>query len=559
MTGTNDITGSAHVFSHRHGIASTSERELYSIVRKCNRDNKIEFDISETMALLEESGYRVLEGESCDHPTNDFVRINGGVINYTTGKEIRNFVLNYVTKSTKDKDIEEFLLNNISTLISNRKLKQLKTIEDNFGTPEKNVQYLNFENGRVAITSETITPGLPFHNTWRQEVAQRKFKRVQIIESICFENGKWRITPTSDGKKCEFLQYLINTSNMYSRYDKKHIATENEEHNFSQHIINKLTAIGYLLCDYKFSSEMKAVVLHERSASNKNIGYSEAISSPFITAIKSIVPTIIIDGEKNCQNENYYRDANRFTKVIVIDDIKENFKIDNLFYNIKWGLKVKNKKARDFEINPKFIITTRHPIRNEEEPSILRRIIHIKVSHWSNDKFIPENKFEHQLFKEWDDEQWCLFDNLMAECVMLYLRSQKQVWVSRGIGVVPAPKEDTKSCTKNREIPEIFFKWAEEYFSSNSKHFDIQLNKKDILRSLNDFANGNTFGVTSRNLSTHLKTYCRIKNYDFNVNKQNAEGLCYLDFKKLHPDDIFFGKRDNRNSNEYYTIHRPKQ
>lgn len=541
--------------------ASSSGREIYSVIKKDNGDTKIEFEIDEAMALIEETGFCLLEAETSGRPSYEFIQIDEGIISYTSGKKIRDLIQDYVRKSTKNRAVEKFFLNRLDSILSDKKLERLKTVEDNFVSIEKDVQYLNYKNGRVSITSEDITPGLPLHNVWRKEIALRTFKRVRIIEDVYFENDKWEVVPTSEGLKCEFLQYLRNTSNMYSRFGQDYNATQEEERNYSQHIVNKLTTIGYLLCGYKFGSEIKAVVLQDYKMSEVSKSSGGSGKSLFTAAIQKIIPTVILDGKKDSQDKFFYQDVDRFTKIVALDDIKENFNFKDLYSKITNGLSVEKKHAGNLnfapENNPKFILTTNDAIRGADQKSTIRRIIYMEFSPWYDDTFKPEDEFGHLFFNDWDDEQWNLFDNLMAECVMLYLRSQKQTWVSPGIGVVPAPRENIELRTLRQEMSEMFFQWAEEYFSVDSMHFDVQLNKKDVITSFREFADGKTFGVDNRNFTDRLKMYCRFKRYDFNVNKQNTEGLFYLDFKKLYPDEIFFGKRDSRNSNEYYTIHIP--
>lgn len=541
--------------------SSAAGREIYSVIQKENGEYKVEFEADEAIDLIEESGYCRLRSLVGDRPVYEFININEGIISYTTGAEIRNFVLDNVLKSTKNRAVIKYFRSRYSKLLSDATLEQLKSVADDFNVPEKNTQYLSYKNGRVGITSGEITPGLPLYNVWRSEIINRLFRRVKVIDDVRFQDGKWQITPTKEGAKCEFLQFLVNASNMYSRYGQEYKATEEEEKNFSQHIINKLTTIGYLLCGYKFGSEIKAVVIQDFKMSEVSKSSGGSGKSLFTMAIKKILPSVILDGKKDTRDKFYYQDVDRFTKVIAIDDVKENFNFKDLYSKITNGLSVEKKHAANLnfttESNPKFIISTNDTIRGADQKSTIRRIIYMEFSPWYDDSFKPEDEFGHLFFDDWDEEQWSLFDNLMAECVMLYLRSQEQGWVSNGIGVVPAPKENIELRTIRQEMSEMFFQWAEEYFSEDSMHFDVALNKKDVVNSFREFADGKTFGVDNRNFTDRIKMYCRFKKYDFNVNKQNDQGLYYLDFKRAHPDDIFVGKRDSRNSNEYYTIHKP--
>ena len=63
----------------------------------------------------------------------------------------------------------------------------------------------------------------------------------------------------------------------------------------------------------------------------------------------------------------------------------------------------------------------------------------MEFSSWYNNEHSLIDDFHHMFFYDWDKYQWALFDNLMAECVMYYLRSLEQIWYKEGRGAVPPP------------------------------------------------------------------------------------------------------------------------
>ena len=85
------------------------------------------------------------------------------------------------------------------------------------------------------------------------------------------------------------------------------------------------------------------------------------------------------------------------------------------------------------------MISTNYDIINSEKGPKKYHIAYMEFSSWYNNEHSLIDDFHHMFFYDWDKYQWALFDNLMAECVMYYLRSLEQIWYKEGRGAVPPP------------------------------------------------------------------------------------------------------------------------
>ena len=184
----------------------------------------------------------------------------------------------------------------------------------------------------------------------------------------------------------------------------------------------------------------------------------------------------------------------------------------------------------------------------------------MEFSTWYNPNHRPVDDFHHMLFDDWDEYQWALFDNLMAECVMYYLRSFEEMWACEGEGAVPPPMKNIERRTLRQEMSEVLYQWAEEYFDPTGDKLNTRLVRKELFLAFIEFAGGpNGHGVTRTNFKNKIIAYCKFKGYDFNINQpvdKKAEAKeFYSDWKRTHRDETFIGDEDKSGGVEYFTIY----
>lgn len=540
----------------------SSDVDIYSIEVNDKEVKKVVLNYTETFRFLADSGFYRLRNPGEGAAGYDLIRIDDGIIDRSASYEVRDFIRQYIMTNSKDSLVHEYFNSRLDVLLPDKKLEGLPLKNDDFSNIEPMVQRTYYNNGQVEITPNSITSGKPINNVWRARIVPRNFQRVPVITAIEKGDDGFVLSISKEAEQCEFLQYLINTSNNYFPYDAPRDLTDDENREWTQHIVNKLTAIGYLLAEWKPASDRKAVIVQDHQMSEVGQNHGGVGKSIIGVAIGKMVPQVPITGSMFKKDDQFLFSAvTKSTRNIFIDDVRPNFDFKTIYPIITGDMEINPKQAGRFHIkveeSPKFLITTNHTINGASEGSTRRRIIYMEFSSWYNPDHTPADDFHHMLFDDWDETQWILFDNLMAECVMYYLRSFEQCWHREGQGVVPPPMQQIELRSLRQEMSETFFQWAEEYYDPSGPHLNVREIRNDVLKEFVEYAGVTGHGVTRSNILKRILAYCKFKGYDFNINKPNDQGKYYADWKQQNKDIPFVGTNDKSGGKEYFTVYSP--
>lgn len=543
----------------------SSDVDIFSIEKDSKDNDKVSLNYTETYRFLAASGFYRLRNSEEAASGYDFIRVDEGIIDRSAPYELRDFILQYIMTNVKNPLVHEYFNSRLDVLLPDKKLERLELRTDNFNHFEPDVQRTYYNNGQVEITSKSITPCQPIADVWRNRIVPRNFRRVEVIKSITKVDDTFYWELTEDGKNCEFLQYIINTSNNYFTHDTPRETTDAENREWLQHIVNKITTIGFLLTDWKYPSDRQAVVVQDHRISEVGQAWGGAGKSVLGTAISKVVAQFFINGQDfNSNDEFILSGVTKATRNIFIDDVKTNFDFKNIFNWITGPMPVNPKGKERYTIpvedSPKILLTTNHAIRNAEEGSVKRRIAYMEFSSWYNQDHALIDDFHHMFFDDWDEYQWTLFDNLMAECAMYYLRSFEQIWYREGRGAVPPPMRNIELRTLRQSMSEVLLQWAEEYFDPTGSHLNQRIPRKDLWTAFIEAAGGmQGHGVTRTNFKMKIVAYCKYKGYDFNVNKpvdnKSDKQVFYTDWKPKHLEESFIGDEDKSGGIEYFTVY----
>jgi hypothetical protein len=134
---------------------------------------------------------------------------------------------------------------------------------------------------------------------------------------------------------------------------------------------------------------------------------------------------VFIDGKSfNFEKSFPYQLVSADTQILCFDDVKKYFDFEKLFSVITEGLTLekKNKDAIKIPFNrsPKVAITTNYAIKGIGN-SFARRKWELELHQHYNIGFTPSDEFGKMMFADWDDDEWCEFDNYMIGCLSFYL------------------------------------------------------------------------------------------------------------------------------------------
>jgi len=318
-----------------------------------------------------------------------FVRRVSNRVKNTTEQTIKDFVLGYIRKRVEDRAVWNFFADKVR-FFKEDFLAMIEAIEIQFMEDTLTESYLFFKNVSIKVMKDSVDiieyeklPGW----IWEDQMIDRDFRDC-------------------DGKACEFRQFIRNVSGDEPK------RVESVE-----------STIGFLLHGYKPPSNCPAVILNDEIISeNPEGGTGKGILTQ---AIGHIRKASIIDGKMFSFDKSFpYQTVQQDTQILAYDDVPKNWKFENIFSLITEGmtLEKKNKDAIKikFSESPKIIVTTNYALRGSGN-SFDRRKWELELKQFYSKDFTPREEFGHDLFTDWNNEEWCIFDNYMVGCLQMYL------------------------------------------------------------------------------------------------------------------------------------------
>ena len=319
-----------------------------------------------------------------------FVKVTNNLIDHTTEKEIKDFILNYLI-DFDDTSIYNYFADSVR-YFREEFLTLLNTIDIYFIEDTKTTSYLYYKNCAVKITKDSVET-IDYLDlggyVWKDHVIDRKF-------TICEYDGS-----------------------MYMKFISR-ICGDNKSR-----VKTMESTIGFLMHGYKNLSYCPAVILNDEVISdNPEGGTGKGL---FMNALSQMKKLVVIDGKAFAFEKSFpYQTVSADTQVLCFDDVKKHFDFERLFSVVTEGLTLekKNKDAIKipFSKSPKIAITTNYAIKGSGN-SFARRKWEIELHQHYNKSFTPLDEFGKHFFADWDDDDWCMFDNYMVSCLMLYLEN----------------------------------------------------------------------------------------------------------------------------------------
>ena len=135
----------------------------------------------------------------------------------------------------------------------------------------------------------------------------------------------------------------------------------------------------------------------------------------------------MIDGKAFAFEKAFpYQTVSADTQILCFDDVKKNFDFERLFSVVTEGLTLEKKNKDAIKIpftkSPKISITTNYAIKGTGS-SFARRKWEVELHQHYNKDRTPLDEFGKHFFADWNDEDYCSFDNYMVACLQGYLRT----------------------------------------------------------------------------------------------------------------------------------------
>jgi acetolactate synthase small subunit len=422
----NKINNGESIGRIKAAFTDVDEDVVESVVKKLERDSSIKkfWNKSEKGAV---SVIHFLFKEFLQHngfykfsPHNSmkyiFVKVTNNLIDKTTEEEIKDFVLGYL-QNLDDLSIYNYFADK-TRLFKEDFLSLLDTVDVHFVQDSKTFSFIYFRNCALKVFAdrvETVDYIDLDGYVWRDQVIDRDFDEC-------------------DSTACDFKTFVSN------------ISGENPDR-----ILALETAIGFLMSGYKDPGFCPSVILNDEVITdNPEGGTGKGL---FVQGISMMKKVAMIDGKSFSFDKSFaYQTITTDTQIISFDDVKKSFNFERLFSAITEGITIE-KKNKDairipFKFSPKIVITTNYTIKGTGN-SFRRRKFELELKQYYSKDYTPLDEFGKRLFDDWDETEWCAFDNYMVQNLMKFL--------DRGLVEVKSSNTDLKRLSS--ETCHEFIEW----------------------------------------------------------------------------------------------------
>lgn len=329
-----------------------------------------------------------------------------------------------------------------------------------------------------------------------------------LVNVICDESGNPRVCEiTPHGRECQFLTFLEHASNfawMKEEIGQKPSVEDVEEKDL--HLLSKLCALGYLMIKRKEKEKSRAVIL----VGDQGSGIGTFLE--MLTYARNVeeVDGDRIDLEKHLKDWSQYQNFFHLVDIVVVNNVSQSFDLSCMFRHItgKWPLKIMKPFGLGlaFQNSPKIIVTTKH-LLNGAGVSYTDRQWILYFSDFNSHNYIIDY-YGNFFFCEWEEDQWNLAFNLLAECMKLYLQ----------FGFVQALDTQIKISQIRQYLGDSFISWADGYFSDPAKR-NKSLIRRDVQNHFYKFYPLHRKYTSTAVFKKKLKKYCEWKGFFYNSNK----------------------------------------
>ena len=317
-----------------------------------------------------------------------FVKVTNNLIERASEEEIKDFVLGYLEKFD-DLSIYNFFADK-TRYFKEDFLSLLDTVDVHFVQDEQDFSFIYFRNCalKVCVDDLVMVDYVDLDGyVWKDQVIDRDFEFCEITD-------------------CDFQKFIRNISG-----------------DDDNRVESLESAIGFLMSGYKDPGFCPSVILNDEVISDNPMGGTG--KGLFVQGVSMMKKVAMIDGKAFSFDKPFaYQTINTDTQVISFDDVKKGFDFERLFSAITEGITIE-KKNKDairipFRFSPKIVITTNYTIRGRGN-SFMRRKFEVELKQFYTKEFTPVDEFGKRLFDEWDEDEWCAFDNYMVSNLKRYL------------------------------------------------------------------------------------------------------------------------------------------
>jgi hypothetical protein len=420
-----------------------------------------------------------------DSNTFTFIKIEQNLVEETSEKRIKDFVLDHLLSRTDIGFAPYDFMASSTKYFQNDFLSFLESSEISIKEDSQTECFLYFKNCVVKVTDdkvETIDYLDLDGYVWKRQIIDREYNNIDHHDSV-FRKFLWFIAGQDSEKYNSFK-----------------------------------SVIGYLLHSFKTSANNKAIIFNDETISeNPNGGSGKGVVWNGLAQMKKVSS---IDGKTFEFTKSFpYQTVSTDTQILVFDDVKKNFNFESLFSLITEGITLEYKGQDAIKLpvqqSPKILITTNYTVGGVGG-SFERRKFEVEMSDYFSFKHTPLDEFGHLLFDDWDEQEWSRFDNFMIQCVQYYL--------TNGLTKHDFKNLEVRKFIKNTSFE--FYEWTKK--DANGKNENIEFNVRSQKQTyydsfINEYPDYRTYKLSQKRFTQWLEHYCKFYGYEYNSGNSNGQ------------------------------------
>ncbi len=485
-----------------------------------------------------------------------YVHIKDYIVKQYTPKQIRTYIKQELERLHVNNTIQKLFQDSKKTTSALMDDLRLTDLSFEKSTPENRTFF--FLNCALRVTADSVSTigknDINGCHTWDTAIPPHNFRRLEAAIVCEGDNMQFSVRHTESN----FLKVLINASRIYwreefenrlspvveenERYAKDyHFAidaprlTEPEKIEQLRHLANKCYAIGYLLHQYKFKHNAKAVWIMENRLTEDGESAGGSGKSFLVEMLKALkvlsIATLQGRDKSLTENKHLLDRINKWTDVLFIDDPAQHFDFDYFYTLITGNTTINPKGEKSFEIDyqdsPIPVFASNFPPPKGKERSTMRRLLMVVYSDYYHERG------ETDLYREtrtiYDDlgmeicgssyteEQYNADLNFLIDCTQFYLKCR-----NKNITLHP-PMENVYKRINIAEMGNSgFYEWASSFFAPESENVDIIIRRDEVFRDF-QIETGNRIWTPQKFMKA-LKAFCENTDYIRELNPRDLLG-----------------------------------
>lgn len=469
-----------------------------------------------------------------------FTKIEGDVVKEVLAGEIKDYINNFLEDRKADTDLRNMVFR--TTQVKESSMGNLPVRDIEFRDFEKDCQYMFFLNKTWKISKreiEEFKTGVVNRYVWDDEVIKHEVKKLDDFFKVEFHKDTDRFSIEILNTDCMLFRFLINTANMHWRVKEygvkdpdttelRYKLTPEEDYENQLHLINRLYTLGYLMHRYKDPDKAWAPYFMENKVTEESISNGGSGKSICASIPSYFMKHINLNGRNPdlLDNNHWNENITEHIDLVHFEDTHQYMKLDELFNIITGDFPVNPKHSKGYflpyEVSPKLVFSSNFALKNLDQSS-RRRLLFSVLSdyyhHGPNDEFesarTPSTEFGKNLFRDFDENEWNMACNLIAQCIKLHLSIPK----------IDPPMANVEKRNLVGIMGDQFLDWAEVFFSKAAGRLNANVVRE---QAFNDFILASKLKWSSNKFKSAVKAFCKYKEYTF-----NPKDLCNDDHDRI--------------------------